>query len=52
MQVVQLQQTQMLAESGLTAGRNSYGEANVQSWGDENTTNVKSHGNYVNWDND
>ena len=49
MQVVQLHQTQMLMTSGVGASRSNYGTADEQTWGDG--ASVKSHGNYVDWDN-
>ena len=47
--VVGVQQMQMLMTSG---ERQSYGTANVQTWGDDDGAGVKAHGNYFDWDND
>ena len=50
-QVVKLQQTQMLAESGVEAGRSSYGTAQEATWGDD-ASGVKANRNTNVWDDD
>ena len=54
MEVVQLQQTQMLAQSSaqssVGASRSGYGRANTETWGDESA--AKANRNTDVWDDD